>query len=164
MYLASLHVFIGVFKKCLQWRKLRKDFEEKFCGLPAMRVRWRNLYNSVLWINTTRLPLCVNSYPVYWNKLQGLSLFRQIQNADKYVPYCQLWIYLALAGLKNLTGLSCVFSLKFNKRIKSVGLCFIFIFSSWVDERPLLSYSFLQNSRGAKGISVIHYTCVSPLD
>lgn len=80
---ASLHIFIGVFKKCLQWGKLRKDFKEKFCGLPAMRVKWKNLSNCPMDKHHSTASVCVNCCPLYWNKLQGLSLFRQTQNADK---------------------------------------------------------------------------------
>jgi len=52
----------------------------RFCGLPAVTVRWRKPYESetfVPQINTIRMPpLCVNSYCLYQNKLQDLSLFR----------------------------------------------------------------------------------------
>lgn len=53
--------------------------------------------------------LCVNSYCIYWNRLSDLSLgWRQTQKADKYVLNYQLWICLALAGLKNVIGLFCL--------------------------------------------------------
>lgn len=63
----------------------------------------------------------------------------------------------------NRTFLSLLFEIQLEENKDCLAMLY-FCFSSWVDEHPLLSYSFLQNSRGTKGISVIHYTCISPLD
>lgn len=55
--------------------------------------------------------------------------------------------------------------LKFNKKRRKIFLlCFGVFFLLWVDEHPLLSSFFSQNNGGSKGISVIYYTCISPLD
>lgn len=63
----------------------------------------------------------------------------------------------------NRTSLSLLFEIQYEEN-KDFSVMFYFFFPSWVDEHPLLSYSFSQNNRGTKGISVIYYTCISPLD